>query len=65
MYVHTYVHIYVCMYICIYVLCMYVYVSMYACRYIHMGVLDIEQIPPNVSLHKILFCLMKNAAGTT
>jgi hypothetical protein len=28
-----------------------------------MGVLDIEQIPPNVPLHKLFFCFMKNGAG--
>jgi len=53
---HTYVR--TCMYVCM-------HISMYTCLYICMGVLDIEQIPPNVLLHKTLFCFMKNGAGAT
>jgi hypothetical protein len=30
-----------------------------------MGVLDIEQIPPNIPLNELFFCLMKNGAGAT
>jgi len=60
MYVFMYVHM--CMYIRIYVLCMYI--SMYACLYICMCVLDSEQIPLNVPLHKLFSCIMKNGVGT-
>ena len=66
-YICTYMYVYMYLYVFTNIFMYYVctYVSMYTCLYIHMGVLDIEQIPPNVPLHKLLFCFMKNGAGAT
>ena len=50
-----YVHMYLCT----------MYVNMYACLYICMGALDNEQIPPNIPLHKLFSCVMKNGLGAT